>query len=650
MSDIFVSYASPDRALAQRLASLFEARGWQVWWDRSIPLGTSFDEAIEQALDHARCVVVLWSNVSVTSRWVKAEAAEGARRGILIPVIIDDVVPPLEFRRMQAADLRNWNGLDVHPGAIMVLDAVKENVNADRIQHAAPAEHRERLNVSKVSRMPLRSRISRRSGIAGILTTSALIAAAGLFTMNHHRAANFPSRPIHSLAVLPLRNLTGDPQQEYLADGVTDALITSLSQLAALRVIAHDSVLRYKMRPEAPDRIARDLKVESLVEGAILRHDDSIRIDTQLIDPAEGRNVWAESYDGEMRDVLSLQNDITRDITRAVRVTVSADEARRLSSRRVVDVAAHDSYLQGRALLRMFGNEETRRAITLFDSAIEHDPGYAPAYAGIAEGYYWLSNLYLYPTAAMPRARAAAVRALELDDSLGEAHAALALVKLYYEWDWAGAEREFKIALQLNPGYSAAHVWYGWMLMLSGRFGEDIAQFSEAAKLDPASPFVQVSIGTAYYFARQLDAALTHFDNAAVIDPTFYFVHWGRGWIHQARREYDAAITEFDKASEGGPAARARLGCAYAARGSRDEAGKIIAELADESTGTFVSGYDIATIYSTLGDKPAAWDALHKAVDQRAEFITWLKVDPAMDSLRDEPEYQELLATVRFPR
>ncbi len=455
---------------------------------------------------------------------------------------------------------------------------------------------------------------------------------------------------ITSLAVLPLENLMGDSEQDYFVDGMHDELIANLAKIGALTVISRTSAMRCKGTDKSLPEIARELGVDAVIEGTVRRAGNQVRITVQLIEAATDKHLFAESYQRELRNILALQSEVAQAIAREIKVAVTPEEEARLARARTVNPEAYEAYLKGRYQLSKWTEDSTKKGMEYFRRAIEIDPGYAPAYAGLADAYYGLSNLYLPPREAMPKARAAALKALEIDERLAEAHTSLAMVKAFYDWDWEGAEREFKRALELNPGYADAHLWYGCHLVGVGRSEEALAQAKQAQDLDPLSPGINGYGGLVFYLAGQYDQAIERARKAIEMEPT-PIAHWVLGLAFEQKGMYKEAVAEYRKAVSlgGGPQGQAVLGHGSAVSGQTSEARKILAQLMALSKRTFVSGYGIATIYAGMGEKDQAFGWLEKAYEQRAENLVWLKIDPRFESLRDDHRFQSLLRRLNFP-
>lgn len=456
-----------------------------------------------------------------------------------------------------------------------------------------------------------------------------------------------PARQIRSLAVLPLTNFSSDPQQEYFADGMTDELITDLAQISALRVISRTSVMHYKGTTETIPQIARELNVDAVLEGSVQRSGDQVRIRAQLIYAATERHLWAKSYEGSVRDVLALQNEVASEIAHEIKIQVTPQEETRLAHARPVNLEAHEAYLKGRYYLNKRTEEGFRRAVEYFSEAVQKDHNYGLGYSGLADSYILLGEYSLLPAKeAFTKAREAAAKALEVDDTLAEAHNALAAVKTDYDWDWPGAEREFRLAIGLNPGYATAHQWYAELLSELGRHQEALAEIKQAQQLDPFSLIIQAVHGDILRNAGQYDLAIEQLRSALEIDPSFAHAHFHLGMTYLRMGAFAEAISEFQSAATLSPSVadyQGGLGYAYARAGKRGEARKVLRELKVRSKQSYISWFYIAAIYAGLDEKDQAIACLEKAYEQREQGLAVMKREPMFDSLYSDPRFQGLL-------
>ncbi|HEX2714528.1 MAG TPA: tetratricopeptide repeat protein, partial [Candidatus Acidoferrales bacterium] len=401
--------------------------------------------------------------------------------------------------------------------------------------------------------------------------------------------------------------------------------------------------------------IARELNVDAVVEGSVLRSGGRVRITAQLIHAATDQHLWAESYERDFRDVLSLQREVARAVANEIQIQLTPQEQVRLSSARTVDPEAYQLYLKGRFYWNKRTEADLYKGIQYFQQAIDLDPNYALAYSGMADCYSLLGwDLFgaLAPREALPIAKAAAGRALEKDDSLAEAHSSLAWTKLAFDWDWAGAEREFKRALELNPGYAVAHQWYAECLAGMGRYEEAGAEAKQARELDPLSLTINTIAGWILYFDRQNDQAMAQFRRTLELDPNFWVAHWTLGRAYEQKRMFAEAIAELQRASAlsaGSPLSLAALGHAYAVSGQTVGAQHVLAQLKELAEKRYVLPYSIATIYAGLGETDEAFRWLERAYEERSGWLIWLRAEPVSDALRPDPRFQDLLRRIGLP-
>ena len=461
---------------------------------------------------------------------------------------------------------------------------------------------------------------------------------------------------MRSLAVLPLENLSRDPDEEYFADSMTEAILTDLAKINALRVVSRTSVMRYKRTQKPLPEIAKELNVDAIVEGSVQRVGNRVRITAQLIRAATDQHLWAEAYERDLRDVLVLQDEVARTIAQQVRVKLTPEENIRLSSGRPVDPEAYQLYVKGRYFWAKRNQESFNRAISYFREAIDRDPSYAAPYSGLADCYVLFGSSFDVgghpPSEVQPKAKAAALKALELDSSLADAHNSLAYVKLNYDWDWSGAEAEFKRSLELNPGYAHGHHWYAHLLFSSGRRDEALAESTRSLDLDPLSPILVVHLGWHYLYTRQHDRALDQLAKALELEPSYALAHWYRGLAYEEKKMYPEALRELTKTKDllpGNLAVQSDIGHVYAVSGNKSEAEKTIARLKQESTRTYVNLYELALIYIGLGQDDQAFDWLEKAYRERSDQLIYLKVDPRLDPIRSDSRFADLVRRVGIP-
>jgi TolB-like protein/Tfp pilus assembly protein PilF len=458
---------------------------------------------------------------------------------------------------------------------------------------------------------------------------------------------------INSLAVLPLENLSRDPEQDYFVDGMTEALIADLSKISALRVISRTSVMQYKEKRKSLPEIARELKVDAVVEGSVLRVGDRVRITAQLVRAVPEQHLWANSYDRDLRDILALHSDVARAIANEVQAKLTPQEQTRQAVPRSVNPEAYVAYLKGRYYWHKRTEEGMRKAVEHFERAIDLDPGYAMAYAGLADSYN-LFSLYagVAPKEAFPRGKAAAVKALEMDGTLAEAHTSLAWAMLAYDWDWSGAEEEFRRAMELNPSYEVGHLWYGLQLIWCGKSDQGLAEVKRAQELAPVSVEIDGLAGVSFYLARQYDGAIEQLKKAQDLDRDYAGAHVVLGLTYVQRRMYREAIAELERGVESSGQRSiplGRLGYGYAMAGQRRQALAVLGRLKEQSKRKYVPASDFAIVYVGLGEKAQAFSWLQKAYEERATELVFLKADPRFDPLRSDPRFQDLIRRMNFP-
>jgi len=458
---------------------------------------------------------------------------------------------------------------------------------------------------------------------------------------------------IRSLAVLPLENLSGDASQDYFADGMTDELITHLGQISALRVISRTSVMTYKGVHKPLAEIARELNVEAVVEGSVLRSGERVRVTAQLIEVPADRHMWAQSYEGDLRDTLALQSRVARSIAEQIRGTLKPQEQAALEKSKAVNPGAYEAYLKGRYFWNKRTGDGLKKAIEYFSRAIETDPNYAEAYSGLADSYA-LSGDWEYgvlsPQDAFPQARAAATKALALDDGLGEAHASLAFALDLYDWDWEVAETEYKRAIKLKPGYATAHLWYAWHLMVMGRNSEGISELRKAESLDPLSLIISADMADALCIAHLHDEAVQQSKKTLEMDPNFAVAHYELGQAFEQKHMHDEAIAEFQRAIElsgHSGAFDSNLAYVYAVSGRKEEAMKIVKDLVARPDQNPSADANIALIYVGLDDQDQAMIWLNKAY--AARFNPSILLRPAFDPLRSDARFKDLRRRIGLP-
>jgi eukaryotic-like serine/threonine-protein kinase len=468
-----------------------------------------------------------------------------------------------------------------------------------------------------------------------------------------HAPAAGPAPELRGLVVLPLENLSGDPEQEFFADGMTEELISDLAQIQALRVISRTSAMRYKRTQKTLQEIGRELNVDTVVEGSVRRHGERVRITAQLIEIATDRHLWAKSYERDLTDVLALQGEVAQAIAQEIRVKLTPEEEARLARVHKVDPRAYEAYLRGRHHWNKRTDEGLLRSLEYFRGAIDIDPAWASAYVGLADTYN-VMGFYgtLPPGDTFPKAKAAASTALKIDSRLAEAYSDLGYVQHYHEWDWEASERSFRKALELNDGNAYIHLFYMNLLTATGRVEESFHEIGRAYELDPLSMIIGTARGWARYYARQLDPALAYIREIVDLEPDFSTAHAWMAAVHDAREEYDLALAAASRAAEltnRGPWSLTSMARAYAGMGRREDAEAVLTEMRELAGRRYVSPYDLALVLTGLGHRDQAIEQLERAHANRANMLVLLRVEPRWDPLRDDPRFQDIERRMAFP-
>jgi TolB-like protein/DNA-binding winged helix-turn-helix (wHTH) protein/Flp pilus assembly protein TadD len=498
---------------------------------------------------------------------------------------------------------------------------------------------------------PLGSRAFRNAMAIGLTTVVLAAFAYGVWHQSAKRSA--PSSDRVTLAVLPFENLSGDPEQEFFSDGLTEEMIAQLGKLSPdrLTVIARGSVAKYKGSTLSVNQIGRELHTDYLVEGSVRRVQDRVRITVHLIQVSDQTERWAESYDRDLKDILALQDSVARTIANQINITLAPAEASRLATARSVDPVAYEAYLKGRYYWNKRTAEGMQKAEVYFQQAIDKDPSYGGAYSGLADcnsGLAW--HGFMSPSESLPRAHAAALKAIEIDPQSAEAHASLGLV-LDHEWDWSGAETEFKRALQLDDRYANAHHWYGDNLSIQGRHDEALLEATKASDLDPLNLMIGTWLGLRYYLARNYESAIKQGRNTVDLDPNFAASHLLLGEAYVQNGLPEKGLAELQSAaslSGNNPLYLAEVAVAYASMGKRTDALQIVDQLQATSASRYVSPYGLAQIYAVLKDKEQTFKWLQVSYDGRAVWMSYLAVDPVFDAYRSDQRFQDLLRRVHL--
>lgn len=456
-----------------------------------------------------------------------------------------------------------------------------------------------------------------------------------------------------SLAVLPLVNASADPNAEYLSDGITESIINSLAQLPQLRVLARSTVFPYKGRSIDPQHVGRELNVQAVLTGQVLQLGDRLIIRTELVDVADGRQLWGAQFNRPPSDILLVQEQIAQEISVNLRLQLSGAQQRLLTKQYTTSSAAYNSYLLGRYHWNKRTLAGLKEGIKFFEGALALDRNFALALAGLADSYALLGAVeygVLPPREAMSKSREFVLQALALDETLAEAHASLAYVSIF-DWNWAEAEKEYLRAIELNPNYPTAYHWYGHYLTAMGRQTEALAQITHAQRLEPLSLPIKAGLGWHFYLMRQYEQAINEYRQTLDMEQNFYLARFLLAMVYVQVGRYDEALAEYQHANEqvgGSPPILAGMGHVYAKLGQVERAQQVITELHQLAAQRYVSPYYIATIYAGLGEQAQAFDWLHRACDNQSEGLVWVALDPMLDSLRTAPQFADILRRVQL--
>jgi serine/threonine protein kinase/Tfp pilus assembly protein PilF len=463
---------------------------------------------------------------------------------------------------------------------------------------------------------------------------------------------------INSVAVLPFANAGGDPSTEYLSDGITEGIIDHLSELPNIKVISRASAFHYKRREIEPLKVAKELGVEALVTGRVVQHGNDLSVSAELVDAREDKQLWGEQYSRKLADVASVQQEIASAISGNLRLRLTSEDKTRLAKSSATNREAYQFYLKGRYVANQGTADGLNKSIEYFHQAIDKDHGYAMSYVGLADSYNWLGGglNYVSPRETLPKAKAAAMKALELDNTLGEAHAALGFAEWFYDWDWPTAEREFKAAIELSPNSAISHHRYSECLLTRSQFDEGISEIKRAQELDPVSTQTIGGLGHAYLVMHRYDESIPHFQKALDLYPNAAFIRAELAWSYAAKGMYPQALAEYDKIPEADKAVAAEtqlvadgLGWVYAVSGKRSDALKVAKEVEELSSHSYVDFYQLATIYASLREKDEAFRLLEKGYEERSAGMLYLAVDPFWDNIRSDPRYADLLRRMGLP-
>jgi len=454
--------------------------------------------------------------------------------------------------------------------------------------------------------------------------------------------------PIDSIAVLPFVNASSDPNTEYLSEGLTESLINNLSQSRSLKVMSRNAVFKYKGRDADPNAAARELKVHGVVTGKIIQLGDNLSINVELIDSRDNTQIWGEQYNRRIGDLFTLQEQIAKDVSEKLQLKLSGEDQKRVTKRYTDNSDAYQLYLRGRFYWNKRTEDGMKKGAEYFNQAIAKDPNYALAYAGLADCYALLYEYSAAPSSDLyPKAKTAALRALELDDSLAEAHTSLGAA-YEYEWNWNEAEKQYAKAIELNPNYETAHHWYSAYLIARKRFDEAIAESRRALDLNPLSLIINTALGRALHCARRYDEAIEQLRKTLDMDSNFAEAHFHLALAYEGKKSYDDAIREYEKYIElsGDKSMKAWVGRVYAESGRKQQALKVLAEVLELSRRAQPPLFAVATLYAALGDKDRAFEWLERVHAERNYYVVFLNADPALDNLRADPRFGDLLRRI----
>jgi adenylate cyclase len=589
LADIFVSYSRQDKARVAPLVAALEAEGWSIWWDPAITPGEEFDSLISKELDAAKTLLVVWTGSSVDSRWVRGEARDAADRGVLVPVRFDSARLPIDFRAVHTTDLDGWGEDRQHPAFRSLCQALEAKLGTKKKAQKATA-----------------------------------------------------------IAVLPLANMSADPENEYFSDGMTEEIINALSKVPGIHVASRSSSFAFKGRKDVDARqIGEKLGVTTLLEGSVRKVGNRIRIAAQLVNVENGYQLWSETYDRQLEDIFALQDEISRSIVDALKLRLAGDEAAVVAPTKNLD--AYTTYLKGRFHYNKSTEVSLRKALDLFQGALLQDPGFARAYAGIADAWCDLADDWVAPDDAYPRAKAAAERALQRDPELADAMTSIGKVLCWHEWKFAEGVRQVERAVALSPNDAEARWVLGTALPLVGRLQEGIAAVRRALALDPLRVEYFGWATRLLLYAGDYEGAIAQGTEAFEIDERY-----GRGFIfvgsaHLAKGDAEQALDWFQRGQSLDTAVRsydAMIVRALAALGRREEAEEILARLESESRQQYVRAEYLAMGHAAVGNLDRAFDALERAYQARSGGLIYLHLDPGYEPLRNDPRYGELVQRI----
>ena len=563
-----------------------------------------------------------------------------------------ETLPRRGYRFIAPVEFKNSTSENQSPEVITVgktvgvpdVSSKNGSGNSDALPNVAPGQHGRRFSISRIALLA-----------AAVLVGSALISGITVHYVRGVNASKGKANRSSSLVVLPLENLSGDKEQDYFADGMTDDLIANLAKIRSLRVISRSTAMAYKGTHKPLPQIANELNVDAVVEGTVMRVGNRVRITAELVQVSTDQHLWADTYESPIGDVLALQNRVSSAIVDEIRINLTKEDKERLAQKPSVSPEAYEDYLKGRYYWNKRSGEGFEKAIGYFEDATRKDPQYALAYAGLADCYGIIgATIYgrLPASEAAPKARAAAIRALEIDPSLAAAETSLATAKFNYDWDWAGAADGFKKAIQLDPSYSTAYQRYSLYLSAMGKFDDSFEQIKKARELEPLSISINTSLGWRLYLAREYDRAIAQLRDTLEMDPASEWAHLNLGQAYEQKGQFGPAIEELQKAlelSHSSPLTLSALAHAEELSGNHAAANKLLAQLEELSKKQYVSPYYVAIVYLGLGKNDVAMNWLEKAYTDRSNGLVFLKVEPELDPLRAIRRFVALQNRLNFP-
>ncbi len=598
-------------------------------------------------------------------RRIAAEPFEGQQLQIRIGVHLGDVLLRDGRAFGDAINIAARLEALARPGTICISEGVYRQVRNTLDEQFIDLGRQKLKNISDpvhayliVPKGAAQRPATRRSVLRWAIAASALVmvvVGGGVAVWRHQSVAPAAPNPIahnvdrKSIAVLPFVNMSSDKENEYFSDGITEDLIMALSKVSGLHVAARTSSFAFKGKNEDIRTIGTQLNVATVLEGSVAKAGNRVRITAQLINVQDGYHLWSDSYDRDLQDIFAIRSQVAQTVAKALQVTLAADERQRLEQKPTQDLEAYQLYLKGRYFVNRYTEDGMKRGLAFLQQAIALDPGYALAYVGLAHYYEVANDWFAAPKDAMPKMRAAAEKALQIDPTLFEAHTWLASVAWMYDWNWSVADEEYKRALALDANSAVAHSYYGMYLSTIGSAAEGIAQSRRAVEIDPLSPEANTFLGMGLYFARRHAEAIAQFRETLEMDPNYSFAHYWLGRAYVQNGEPERGIAELRRAKEAdphNPDMTSALGYAYAMAGDRDAAQRVIEELHQQANASYVSPYFFAVIYAALGETDRAFAHLHGAYDDRSFFVAGLKRDSMLDALRADPRFAALLKKV----